>query len=176
MGLRRELLVGIPQGALIDVETTAIRPDEGDLISFGYIAGTSLVILNRSTESAEEYNRTLRGVVKDLPKPLYAFNIQFERDWIWAKLGIRIEGLDLFAPWARQAEAKGLKWPKLDELVSEPEVYFDEPLYSGRDVPTLWKVYRMTGNEELLDLIVRHNQSDLLRELYLLIHYPEKVA
>jgi hypothetical protein len=39
----------------------------------------------------------------------------------------------------REDRARGLKWPKLDELVSEPEEYFGEARVSGRDVPAIWR-------------------------------------
>ena len=75
------------------------------------------------------------------------------------------------APWKRRADAEGLKWPKLEELLPDPETYFGDEITSGKQVPIIWREYLATGDEELLERIVRHNEIDLLRELMLLVRY-----
>ena len=79
----------------------------------------------------------------------------------------------MFQPWREKAERLYLKWPKLDELISHAERYFNEPVISGRDVPLLWERFLETGDKDYLGQIIRHNESDLLRELYLLVHYRD---
>ena len=44
---------------------------------------------------------------------------------------------------------------------------------SGKDVPELWKKFLYTGDKIYLQQIIRHNESDLLRELYLLVYYRD---
>jgi uncharacterized protein YprB with RNaseH-like and TPR domain len=61
----------------------------------------------------------------------------------------------------------------LDELFSHAEQYFNEPVISGRDVPPLWRRYLNTRDDNYLQQIIRHNESDLLRELYLLVYYRD---
>ena len=84
-----------------------------------------------------------------------------------------IEGIDLFQPWKEKADRLGLKWPKLDELFSHAEYYFNEPVVHGKDVPWLWGRFLETGDRDYLQQIIRHNESDLLRELFLLVYYRE---
>src|SRR5579863_4670261 len=103
MEVRVDLLVGIPKGSIVDVETTALEPKEGDLISFGWIQGDRLTILLRTSESAAEYYRNLRETVARLPEPFYAYNAAFERSWVETKLGLRPQVVDLMAPWAERA-------------------------------------------------------------------------
>ena len=71
------------------------------------------------------------------------------------------------------AESQGQKWPKLDDLVSEPEIYLGMPRITGRDCPILWKNFLKTKDQELLTPIMEHNKSDILRTLFLLIQYPD---
>jgi hypothetical protein len=67
-------------------------------------------------------------------------------------------------PWKVKAVLQGLKWPRLSELISEPQQYFEDRVVSGGDVPKLWKNYLRTGSQKNLTLIMQHNLSDLLRE------------
>jgi hypothetical protein len=80
--------------------------------------------------------------------------------------------VDTMQPWRERSEQKGLKWPKLDELMSEPEDYLQESKVRGEDVPDLWKTYLDNGIETPLEAIMSHCLSDLLREMVLLIRYP----
>jgi len=71
------------------------------------------------------------------------------------------------------AESQGPKWPKLDDLVSEPEMYLGIPRITGRECPILWKNFIQTKDRDLLTPIMEHNKSDILRTVFLLIKYPE---
>jgi len=48
----------------------------------------------------------------------------------------------------------------------------DEPLPTGREIASMCNQYLQTGSDDLRRAIIRHNEADLLRELYLLVHYP----
>jgi hypothetical protein len=37
----------------------------------------------------------------------------------------------------------------------------------------LWQKFLHTGNDNYLQQIIKHNESDLLRELYLLVYYRD---
>jgi hypothetical protein len=168
----RELMLGIPQGTLIDLETTGLDVDQDEIVLFGYIQGSRLEIICRSSEEEAPFIIQLAELVPTLPKPFYAYNLSFEKGFLQAK-GIDIEGIDLFQPWKEKAEALYLKWPKLDELFSHAEQYFNEPVISGRDVPLLWQRFLYTEDNNYLQQIIKHNESDLLRELYLLVYYRD---
>jgi len=43
----------------------------------------------------------------------------------------------------------------------------------GKDVPWLWGRFLETGDRDYLQQIIRHNESDLLRELFLLVYYRD---
>jgi uncharacterized protein YprB with RNaseH-like and TPR domain len=168
----RELMLGIPQGTLIDLETTGLDVDHDEIVLFGYIQGSRLGIICRNSKEEAPFIVQLAELVPTLPKPFYAYNLSFEKGFLQAK-GIDIEGIDLFQPWKEKAEALYLKWPKLDELFSHAEHYFNEPVISGRDVPLLWQKFLHTENDNYLQQIIKHNESDLLRELYLLVYYRD---
>jgi uncharacterized protein YprB with RNaseH-like and TPR domain len=168
----RELMLGIPQGTLIDLETTGLDVDHDEIVLFGYIQGSRLEIICRNLAEEAPFIAQLAELVPTLPKPFYAYNLSFEKGFLQAK-GIDIQGVDLFQPWKEKAEALYLKWPKLDELFSHAEHYFNEPVISGRDVPLLWQRFLHTEDSNYLQQIIKHNESDLLRELYLLVYYRD---
>ncbi len=168
----RELMLGIPQGTLIDLETTGLDADHDEIVLCGYIQGNRLEIICRNSEEEALFTVQLAELVSSLPRPFYAYNLSFEKAFLQAK-GILIEGIDLFQPWKEKAEALYLKWPKLDELFSHAEHYFNEPVISGRDVPLLWQKFLCSRDDSYLQQIIKHNESDLLRELYLLVYYRD---
>lgn len=166
------LLVSIPKGTLIDIETTGTAPLKDEILTFGFVAKNNLVIIQRRTMRKEHFYEEVRKVLRMLSEPFYAYNLHFEQKFLQNQLGVRCSGIDLFKPWQNRAEKKyGIKWPKLDDLISEPEVYYNERRIRGEDVPLIWKKYLNNKKERFLESIMRHNQSDLLRELYLLIQY-----
>lgn len=168
----RELMVGIPQGTLIDIETTGLDANYDEIVIFGYVEGNCLRILYRTSEEERPFIAQIGRLISTLSQPFYAYNLSFEKGFLKAK-GIDIEGIDLFQPWKEKADVLHLKWPKLDELFSHAEHYFNEQVISGKDVPLLWEGFLKTGDEDYLHQIVRHNEADLLKELYLLVYYRD---
>ena len=170
--VRHHLLVSVPKGALIDIETTGKNEHEDEILTLGYVDRNEIIVVQRTSKSRSSFYREIEHVIRRLDKPFYAYNIEFEEKFLRAQLGLRIRGVDLFRPWQELAGETCKKWPKLDELVTEPEEYFELERTTGSDIPVLWRRYCRTRETGLLNRIIRHNQSDLLRELYLLIHYP----
>ena len=168
----RELMVSIPRGTLIDIETTGLDKAHDEIVVFGYIQGSCIEIICRTSREEEPFIAQIARLVLELPRPFYAYNLSFEKEFLRAK-GMTIEGIDLFQPWKEKADRLGLKWPKLDELFSHAEYYFNEPVVHGKDVPWLWGRFLETGDRDYLQQIIRHNESDLLRELFLLVYYRE---
>ena len=168
----RESMISIPQGTLIDIETTDPDSNHDEMVVFGYVERNYLRIICRTSEDEKPFIVQLANLVPELPRLFYAYNLSFEKEFLKAR-GMNIEGIDLFQPWREKAEELYLKWPKLDELFSHAEHYFNEPVISGKDVPLLWERFLRTGNKDYLQQIIRHNESDLLRELYLLVYYRD---
>jgi len=172
------LIVGIERGSLIDFETTGVpfKDKEHEITSFGYITSNKLVIITRRIKEKAPFYSEIKEIIKKLPKPFYAYNARFESDVMKKELNLSFKEedfVDLALPWKAKAEEVRLKWPKLDELISEPEKYFGDIQVSGKDCPGLWKGYLATGNENLLKMIAQHNLSDLLREAILLLLHPQ---
>jgi len=171
------LALGIEKGSLIDFETTGLLKDkEHEIVGFGYIVANRLIILGRRSKEKGPYYSEIRRVIKKLPKPFYAYNVGFERGILGIELGISSETsrfIDLQTPWRSEADAKGLKWPKLDELIPEQEEHFEGIRIGGKDIPGLWKAYLSSDSENLLRMIMQHNLADLLRETILLLLHPE---
>lgn len=166
----RNLPVGVAEGSLIDFETTGLDPKTCDVVTLGYVVGNTLRILQRR-DSSPSFDKRVKEVLVALPEPIFAYNSSFEEKFAREKYGISRKFGDIMAPWRRRADAEGLKWPKLDELLPDPETYFGDEITSGAQIPRIWAEYLATGKSELLDRIVRHNEIDLLRELMLLVRY-----
>jgi uncharacterized protein YprB with RNaseH-like and TPR domain len=168
-----DMLVGVWEGSVIDIETTGLNPASDEIVTLGFIEDNKLQIIQRTSRDKAEYYNELKEIVTSLKAPFYAYNGSFEKRFLHAQLGIEKEFVDVFSPWRIIAESKGQKWPKLDDLVSEPEMYLGLPRITGRECPILWKNYLQTMDRDLLTPIMEHNKSDILRTLFLLIQYPE---
>jgi uncharacterized protein YprB with RNaseH-like and TPR domain len=167
---KKELAVGIAKGCLLDFETTGLDPATSEVITFGYIVGSTLTILQRR-DASPSFDREVRELLESLPEPLFAYNSSFEEKFARMKYGVSRKFGDVMGPWKRRADAEGVKWPKLDELLPDPETYFGDEITSGAQVPALWREFLQSGNDGLLTKIVRHNEIDLLRELMLLVRF-----
>lgn len=116
---KRKLVVGIPEGCLIDLETTGLHPQSSEIVVFGYVSGNEFAILLRSPGIAEDiFLREVAEVLDGLSPPFYAYNLSFERNWLAHKLSRRIDGCCLMEPWKRKAEEQGKKqahfWSQLE--------------------------------------------------------------
>ena len=170
------LAMSVQEGTLIDFETTG-RPRKDrdhEVITLGLLEGNKVTITQRKTSDKTQFYKEVKEIFGSLRKPYYSYNADFERSITERELGISVKAkdfVDIMGPWREKADNRGLKWPKLDELMSEPEDYFKEHKVSGKDVPTIWKAYLTTEDEKLLKMIMEHCLSDILREAILLIRY-----
>ncbi len=172
--LSYSLALAMPEGTLIDFETTGIpnKTREHEIITLGYFTENEVVVLQRVTKEKEPFYAELKNLLKTLPKPFYAYNACFERAIMEKELALKLssaELIDIMQPFREKAEKLCIKWPRLDDLISEPEDYFREQKISGKNVPILWKQYLLSGNTQLLEKIMLHCMSDLLREWILLV-------
>ena len=170
----RSMPLALPKGTLIDFETTGIpyKTQEHEIVTLGYCFKNELVVLQRTTEEKEPFYTGLKQLLATLPKPFYAYNACFERAILEKELALKLsasEIIDIMQPYREKAEILNKKWPRLDDLISEPEDYFNEQKISGKDVPRLWEQYLISGNAALLEKIMDHCFSDVLREWLLLV-------
>jgi len=169
---RTELLVSVPQGTLIDIETTGLDEERDEIITLGFISGNRLSVIQRKVKDKQPFYSEIKSTLSKISRPFYAYNCEFEEKFFRRQLGMQLKGTDLMEPWKILAERRMIKWPKLDELVSEPEMYFRTTRISAGDIPSLWNAFLTSGDEKSLEMIMTHNKADLLRELYLLVQYP----
>jgi hypothetical protein len=158
------------QGTIIDVETTAIRPEEGELLTLGMFFGEKVLIYQRADPTPEgkaAFWKRIENWVEFCPRPYFAYNKSFEERW----LGTGIDS-DLMEKWKREAEKRvvdvntrrTMKWPKVSELISLPHEYYGLNDIDGKEVPQLWEEYRKSLDPVLLERIIYHNLYDLIRE------------
>ena len=59
----RELMLGIPQGTLIDLETTGLDVNHDEIVLFGYIQGSRLEIICRNSQEEAPFIAQLTELV-----------------------------------------------------------------------------------------------------------------
>lgn len=168
------LPLAMQRGTLIDFETTGIphKTPNHEIVTLGYCSKNNLVVLQRTTKEKEPFYAELKESLSALPKPFYAYNACFEKAIMQIELGFNVSDadfVDIMQPFREKASRLCIKWPRLDELISEPEDYFREQKISGKDVPALWKQYLISSDVTLLEKIMWHCYSDVLREWVLLM-------
>lgn len=171
----RRLIGGIFEGSIIDLETTGLEPHKSEIITFGYIVKNILKVIQRREATEYRFLEKMKQELSNLPYPIYAFNAEFESKFLKHKLGQEISLIDIRAPLAERANKLGLDFPSLDKLASVPREYFGEKPMYGRDAPKSWEIYLKTGQNSFLVPIVHHNIEDLLRALYILMHYKAEI-
>jgi uncharacterized protein YprB with RNaseH-like and TPR domain len=168
------LPLALQKGTLIDFETTGIphKTSSHEIVTLGYCSKNKLIVLQRTTKEKEPFYTELKQLFSALPKPFYAYNACFEKAIMQIELDLEVNDadfIDIMRPYRKKAEELCIKWPRLDDLISEPEDYFREQKISGKDVPALWSKYLISGDATLLEKIMLHCFSDVLREWVLVV-------
>ena len=65
----RGLMVSIPQGTLIDIETTGLDRIHDETVVFGYVQGSRLEIICRTSKDEEPFIAQIAGLIPKLPRP-----------------------------------------------------------------------------------------------------------
>ncbi len=153
------------EGVILDLETTGLDPKTDEIITFGYIHGNSVIILQRTKKDTEKFYQAIKKELNKLPQPIFAYYAEFEKGFLENLFGFKGIFVDILDPWKIKANELGTKAPELDNLVPGPEKYIGEKVTTGSDVVQMWNRYLNSGDLALLKLIIRHNQIDLLQEL-----------
>ncbi len=172
------LPLGVETGSLIDFETTGIpwREKDAEVITLGYFYSDQVTIIQRLSRSKAPFYEEITKIIEQLPRPFYAYNAEFEQQIIRFELGIEADDsdfVDIMLPWRSKAEYERIPWPKLDDLIGEPEDYFfsSGEKVRGSDIPRLWRAYLVSGSGVTLRKIMEHCVSDVLREIVLYGRY-----
>lgn len=119
------LPLSLQNGSLIDFETTGFPWDDScEIVTLGYFSGNNVVITQRKSKDKIPFYEEIAKILDGLLRPFYSYNTSFEKSVMKALLGMNIGSdsfVDIMEPWKMKATGKGMKWPKLDELISEPE-------------------------------------------------------
>ncbi|GAH88327.1 unnamed protein product, partial [marine sediment metagenome] len=76
----RELMVSIPQGSLVDIETTGLDRIHDGIVVFGYVQGSRLEIICRTSKDEKPFIAQIAELIPKLLKPFYAYNLSFEKN------------------------------------------------------------------------------------------------
>ncbi len=153
----------IDEFIIIDLETTSLKPKDGEIITFGIIFDDKLISMTRTKNiSYEKFLKNIKKTIENfLDKKVYAYNAEFEKSWIKEHLNLELNFKDLmdnfknFKPKLR--EAFPVKFPRIFGIKN-----FD---ISNREVLDYWQRYINEDNEKYLHIIIWHNVYDLITEL-----------
>ncbi|MBI5046117.1 ribonuclease H-like domain-containing protein [Candidatus Micrarchaeota archaeon] len=149
-------------GTIIDLECTSIKPEDGEIVTFGVFCGNKITIYQRTDPSESGKVAFLKKFEnwKDFCiRPYFAYNKSYEEMWLKTSFDS-----DLMEKWKKKAENERKKWPRVSELVSMPHNYYGLSDIEGAEVPILWEEYKKTSDVQILDRIIHHDFYDLVRE------------
>jgi len=158
----------LPEGVVLDIETTGLDPKRDEIITFGYIREDTEIILQRAERETSRFYQAIKEELKTIPQPIFAYYAEFEKAFL-EKFGFKGIFVDILEPWKTKADELGIKAPKLDELVPGPEKCMGERRTIGEDIVKMWHRYLDSGDLDVLKSIVRHNQIDILQEFAALL-------
>jgi len=111
-----KLLVRIPKGSLIDLETTGLNPNQDEIVAFGCIKGNYLKVVQRKCRNETYFLTLINQEFRELRQPFYAYNAKFERDFVKTKFGINAGFVDLGEDipklWSKYLTSKDFKYLK----------------------------------------------------------------
>ena len=141
---------------VVDIETTGLHPSDGSqIVTFGYIKGGSLVILQR-TKPGIEFDGEIEEVMRQFDDAngvkIFAFNKMFEFAFLGKYASCTHITFHEIQPQFRVSKDKTIK-------------YAHYGYGEGRQGPYLWAQYLQTKNTDCLKKIVMHNSQCLLKEL-----------
>jgi len=159
-----KIYASFQDGIILDLETTGLDPKTSEMITFGYIHGNSLVILQRVEKETEKFYNAIKKELSRIQQPIFAYYAEFEKSFLEKLFDFKGIFVDILDPWKVKANELGITAPKLDKLIPGPEKYMGEKVTTGADVVQTWQRYLKTCDLEDLMLLIRHNQIDLLQE------------
>lgn len=145
---------------ILDLETTGLEPETEEIVSYGIAAGTKAWVVVRLNGSEEELleslKKDLEGLISENKPTLWAFYMQFEKNWLEAKMGT--EFVSKFV-WGELKQMRG----RLKDIVPFD---FNDP-FDGSRIPRLWENWKVRASLGSIVGIIHHNIADVFREAVL---------
>jgi len=141
--------------AILDIETTGLKPDICEMVSYGIVVGNRAKVVVRITAEESELLEHLKNDLNGI-KTIYAFYAPFEEEWLSFKLenGLNVKFMDLKRMSGRLKHIVPFDWGDNTD---------------GEQVPRLWQNWRERLSFGSLSAIIHHNFADLMRELILFL-------
>ena len=98
-------------GTIIDVETTGLHRESGELITFGFFYAGVATVMQRSDETSEgriAFENTVAKKLASLPKPFYAYNAGFEQAWL--QTSFEVDLLQRYKEICEKSSRPGFLW------------------------------------------------------------------
>lgn len=152
-------------GTIIDFETTHWDVRQGELITAGFLNNSGFVIYQRLQTKETEFKEILREKMKNIDRPFYAFNKEFEEGF----LGFVVDN-DL-----QKYERESAFGALLNEGLLEYYNSLCDPCFND-EIPTFWDAYALKNDPVFVSKIIRHNYCCLAKEYYLYLKREKEFA
>jgi len=76
---QKNLLTGIFDGTIIDIETTGLDPKYDDVITFGWLTKNEINVIQRAEASPMNFYEIIEEELTKIPRPLYAYVAELKR-------------------------------------------------------------------------------------------------
>jgi hypothetical protein len=151
-------------GTIIDIETTQLTPDKGELITAGLLSSEGITIIQRLDSSEANFKKAILKEVRATKKPWYAFKKEMEEQF----LSVKIENeLQLGTEASFGSLLRGGLLEHYNALC--------DPCFSD-EIPQFWEAWNATKNLLFVSKIVRHNCCCLSKEYYLKQKWKDRVG
>jgi hypothetical protein len=152
------------EGTIIDIETTQLDAEKGELITAGLLTSEGMTILQRLEATEANFKKAVAKELKAAKKPWYAFKKDMEEQF----LSVKIENdLQLGTEASFGSLLRGGLLDHYNALC--------DPCFSD-EIPQFWDAWNATKNLLFISKIVRHNCCCLAKEYYLKQKWQDKIG
>jgi len=143
----------------LDIETTGLSKNENDITVFGLYDGINTKIMIKGINfDCNELKKELQKYKLIVTFNGASFDIPFIEK-IYPNLLPKIPNFDVKSATDKLNLKGGLK--NIEKILGIKRTPIVEKFYGG-DALTLWKMYRATGDEHYLNLLVEYNEFDVI--------------
>lgn len=155
----------IPNGTIIDTETTHWNVEKGELVTAGFFSQGTITILQRLELTENEFRKRVIEEIQTENRPWYGFNKEFEEKFLLIRMDEELQKHN------RESAFGAL----LEEGLLNHYNLLCDPLFN-EEIKRFWEAWKSTKDMVFVSKIVRHNYCCLAKEYYLKLKRIDKLS